>query len=74
MIATTGSVCDVAERALFACGRALTVAELASLATSPSSASGDATAELWPLLARDRRFVRVGADRFRAGRMGQWRR
>jgi len=68
VVSTRGSVSQVAERALSATGRAMTVPELATY-TSGEGAAGEA-AGLRALLHRDRGFVWVGDDRFELGEWG----
>ncbi|MDQ3384537.1 MAG: hypothetical protein M3503_00765 [Actinomycetota bacterium] len=67
VVATSGAPLDVAERALSATGRALTVDALSTWAGVPV---GHGAGELWTLLRRDQRFVRVGADTFELAEWG----
>lgn len=61
LVATSGAPLDVAERALSAAGRAMTVEELSAWARMPGDrANGDLRARL----RRDRRFTRVDTDAF----------
>ena len=64
LVVTSGAPGDVAERALCATGRAMTVEELARWTRSSGRPSGGAngTDGLWALLRRDRRFVEIRAD------------
>lgn len=68
VVSTGGSVAQVAERALSATGRAMTVPELATY-TSVEGAAGE-SAGLRALLHRDRRFVWVGDDQFELAEWG----
>lgn len=67
LVATSGAPLDVAERALSAAGHAMTVEELSAWARVPV---GQGAGELWTLLRRDRRFVRVGPDAFELAEWG----
>jgi len=68
VVSTRGSVAQVAERALSATGRAMTVPELTTC-TSVEAIPGGA-AGLRALLHRDRRFVWVGDDQFELAEWG----
>jgi len=68
VMSTRGSVAEVAERALSATGRAMTVPEL-TICTSVDGAAGEA-AGLRALLHRDQRFVWAGDDRFELAEWG----
>lgn len=68
VVATTGDAAAVAERALFAAGRAMTVDELSGWARPGRGARGGAG--LWGVLQRDDRFIRVGPDCFELAEWG----
>ncbi len=68
VVATRGSMAQVAERALSATGRAMTVSELGTF-THVSGTTGE-VAGLRALLHRDRRFLWVGDDRFELAEWG----
>jgi len=65
VVHTAGGVAAVAERALFATGRGMTAAEIATVVTGP-----DRVRELHAVLDRDRRFVRVSADVYELAEWG----
>lgn len=63
LVLTTGSLADVAERGLFAAGRALTARQLAAIIWPDAADAADHDG-LERALHRDARFVRVSADEF----------
>lgn len=69
LVLTTGSPADVAERALFAAGRALSAGELAVTAWPDADAAPDLH-DLERVLHRDGRFVRVSATGFELAEWG----
>lgn len=68
LVASSGSPADVAERALSALGRPMTVEELAGW--TDTGPQGQGASGLWPVLSRDDRFVRVSADAFELAEWG----
>jgi hypothetical protein len=68
LVATSGSSTDVAERALSALGRPMTVDELTEWISA--GRPGQGAGGLWPLLSSDDRFVRVSADAFELAEWG----
>jgi hypothetical protein len=65
VVHTAGGPATVAERALFATGRGMTAAEIATLVAEP-----DRVDELHVVLDRDRRFVRVSTDVYELAEWG----
>ncbi|MEX2658383.1 MAG: hypothetical protein WD232_01705 [Acidimicrobiales bacterium] len=68
LVLTAGTVAEVAERALFAAGRAMTGEELVAAVWPGPGEPG--RAEVEAALRRDRRFVAVGAGRFELAEWG----
>ena len=68
LVLTTGSTAEVAERALFASGRASTVQEL--VATAWPGPEGPGVEEVGEVLRRDRRFLQVSETDFELAEWG----